>query len=157
MPSPFRLDFARTTLALTPMAAATLALALGMAVVRPAHAASPVEGYWRTAEGDGLVQIRPCGAQICGYLVDHDKLRVDPAAKDMMNTDMTQRGRPMMDMLLLASFSGGPSKFEGGKIYNPENGKTYVGILELLDTARLKVTGCLVRPLCGSQVWKRAR
>ena len=46
--------------------------------------------------------------------------------------------------------------WSGGRIYNPDNGKTYVGDLRLLDPTRLKVTGCLVRPLCGSQVWRRA-
>ena len=137
---------------------ATLAAALaGVLAAAPARAGSPVEGLWLTAEGDGLVEIRPCGAQICGFLVDHARLKADPAARDMMNTDPAMRARPMMDMLLLEHFSGGPQAWGGGRIYDPQNGKTYTGDLRLLDTARLKVTGCLVRPLCGSQVWRRAR
>lgn len=102
------------------------------------------------------MEIRPCGPALCGFLVDHARLKADPAAKDKMNADPAMRVRPMMDMLLLADFTGGPQAWSGGRIYNPENGKTYVGDLRLLDAGRLKVTGCLVRPLCGSQVWKRA-
>jgi uncharacterized protein (DUF2147 family) len=131
-------------------------LALG-AMAGAAHAASPVEGVWRTAEGDGLVEVRPCGPAVCGYLIDHAKLKADPGAMDVMNADPHMRTRPMMDMLLLAHFTGGPQAYTDGRIYNPENGKTYVGELHLLDAARLKVTGCLVKPLCGSQVWKRVR
>ncbi len=122
-----------------------------------ARAASPVEGFWRTAEGDGLVEIKPCGATLCGYLVDHAKLKTNAGAMDEMNANPAMRTRPMMDMLLLASFKGGPQSWTDGKIYNPENGKTYAGDLRLLDPLRLKVTGCLVRPLCGSQVWRRAK
>ena len=138
------------------MAAAILAAATVGAWETPSLAGSPLEGLWRTAEGDGLIEVRPCGADVCGFLVDHSRLKADPGAKDMMNPDPAMRARPMMDMLLLAHFSGGPRVWSGGRIYNPDNGKTYVGDLRLLDPTRLKVTGCLVRPLCGSQVWRRA-
>jgi uncharacterized protein (DUF2147 family) len=37
------------------------------------------------------------------------------------------------------------------------NGRSYVGEIRPLDEGRLKVTGCLVRPLCGSQIWNRVR
>ena len=85
------------------VAAAILAAATVGAWETPSLAGSPLEGLWRTAEGDGLIEVRPCGADVCGFLVDHSRLKADPAAKDMMNPDPAMRARPMMDMLLLAT------------------------------------------------------
>ncbi|MGC1302004.1 MAG: DUF2147 domain-containing protein [Caulobacteraceae bacterium] len=130
---------------------------LALATAANGDTAASVVGRWRTAQGDGLVEIRPCGSWLCGYLLDHVRLRRDPGAMDIMNAKPEMRTRPMMDLLLLDHFEGGPKEWRKGAIYNPETGKTYSGVLNLLDAARLKVTGCLVRPLCGSQVWKRER
>jgi len=121
------------------------------------HAASSADGFWRTADGDGLVEIRPCGAALCGYLVDHGRLHANPNATDIMNVQPAMRSRPMMEMLLLEGFAGGPDRWGAGKIYNPQNGKTYSGSLSLIDADQLKVVGCLIRPLCGSQIWRRAK
>ena len=140
--------------------AGRLALALAATLAATplaARAAAPVEGVWRTAEGDGLVQIRPCGANYCGYLVDAAVLHADPRMTDMKNPKPAMRARPMMELLLLDRFAGGPVTWDGGHIYDPRSGKSYQGILKLLDAGRLKVTGCLIRPLCGSQVWARAQ
>lgn len=118
-----------------------------------ARAASPADGFWRTAEGDGLVSVRACGESLCGYLIDRDKLQA--AGSSAIRAVRAGESRPATETVLLNGFTGGPERWAGGRIINPENGKVYRGWLRLLSRDRLKVTGCLVRPLCGSQVWTR--
>jgi uncharacterized protein (DUF2147 family) len=57
---------------------------------------------------------------------------------------------------ILQGFRGGPRVWKGGHIYNPNDGKVYDAEVMLLAPDRLKVKGCLVFPLCGAQVWRKA-
>ena len=49
----------------------------------------------------------------------------------------------------------GPGEWTKGWVYNPEDGKTYKAELKLLGGGRLKMTGCVAKPLCQSQSWTR--
>jgi uncharacterized protein (DUF2147 family) len=98
-----------------------------------------LSGVWRTADGDGLVAFRTCGDALCGYVVD------DAAAPTAPQT------------LLIDRLTPADHGWSGGRILDPRNGRSYVGEIRPLDEGRLKVTGCLVRPLCGSQIWNRVR
>jgi uncharacterized protein (DUF2147 family) len=122
----------------------------------PALAASPVEGTWRTQGGSGTVEIAPCGAQICGRLVDFPELKANPGVTDGRNRDAAKRGRPLKGVTMLAGFTGGPKKWTGGTIYNPGDGRTYRSVMELASADVLKVKGC-VGPICQTQTWTRAR
>ena len=42
-----------------------------------------------------------------------------------------------------------------GEIYNADNGKTYEVKLWREDDGHLNVKGCVLKILCGSQVWTR--
>jgi uncharacterized protein (DUF2147 family) len=131
--------------------AAVLVLAPGAAL-----AASPVEGNWRTEGGQGLVEIAPCGAKICGRLVDAPDFRANPGLTDARNRDAAKRGRPLKGLPLLNDFTGGPSKWTGGTIYNPNDGRTYRSVLELANANTLKVKGCM-GPICQTQTWTRSK
>lgn len=106
--------------------------------------ADPVEGIWRTQEGENggyaHVKVSPCGDKICGEIV-----------KILNNSDTTDVGRKIIwDM----SASGG-GKYSGGKIFAPDNGKTYKSKMALSGDA-LKVSGCVLG-ICRSQTWKRVK
>lgn len=118
------------TAALVAFATATAAL--------PAMAAD-LDGRWRTAQGDGLVEFAPCGSSVCGYLVEG-------------SADQPRHGALLINRLMAAAGS-----WRGGRIIDPSSGRTYAGEVRRLDAGRLQVTGCLVRPLCASQIWKRAQ
>ena len=65
------------------------------------------------------------------------------------------RTRPILGLKLLANFiDKGAGKWENGKIYNPEDGKTYNSKIEVADPKTLKVSGC-VFIFCKTQVWTR--
>jgi uncharacterized protein (DUF2147 family) len=122
-----------------------------------AHAASPAEGLWRTPSRNGEVRISECGQALCGRLVDSDGIRADPTLADTKNKDPALRTRTLKDMTLLQGFTGGPDQWKGGTVYNPEDGGTYKGTIKLVGADTLKLTGCIVFPLCKTQTWKRIR
>lgn len=136
------------------VAVAALALA---DLVSGARAASPAEGRWRTPAKHGEVVIAECGPALCGKLVDGDGIRADASLADVKNRDPTKRSRPLKDLPLLQGFTGGPSEWKGGTVYNPEDGATYKGSIRLVDADTLKLTGCIFAPLCQSQTWTRIR
>jgi uncharacterized protein (DUF2147 family) len=137
----------------TLLAAAALALSLGAA---PAFAADVI-GLWATPENGGQIEISRCGNSLCGKLVTSNQIRTEPGLKDAMNKDVAQRGRPLKGLQMLHGFQGGPTKWSGGKVYNPDDGGTYSGTLELIGDKQLKLKGCIVAPLCKTQVWTRLR
>ena len=137
---------------LTILAAAALALS----VSAPAFA-QDVTGLWQTQTNGGQVEISRCGNSLCGKLITSDHIKASPAQKDVKNKDEAQRGRPLKNLQMLYDFSGGPTKWTGGKVYNPDDGGTYSGTVELLSDNELKLKGCIVAPLCKTQKWTRLK
>jgi uncharacterized protein (DUF2147 family) len=122
-----------------------------------AFAASPAEGLWRTPTNNGEVLISDCGGALCGKITTSDRIKADPALTDSKNRDASLRSRPLKDLPMLQGFTGGPSEWKGGKVYNPEDGGTYSGSIKLVDNDTLKLTGCIVWPACKTQTWKRIK
>jgi len=134
----------------------TLALLSAAALSTAALAASPV-GDWKTPEKNGVVKVTECGDAICGKLMDGDDIRANPAIPDARNSDVSLRTRPLKGLTLFSGVKGGPTEWKGGTVYNPEDGKTYHGSIKLVDDDTLKLTGCIVYPLCKTQTWTRIK
>ncbi|MHB8284152.1 MAG: DUF2147 domain-containing protein [Caulobacteraceae bacterium] len=132
--------------------AAALAVA---SLASAASAASPADGLWRAESGGGVIELHECGDALCGRLADSTGLRLNPLIKDDSNPKPELRDRLIHGMDILHGFHGGPTEWTNGRIYNPNSGKTYTGSLKLLDPDHIKLSGCLVFPLCKSQVWRR--
>ena len=132
------------------------ALVLTLAVATPAMAAD-ITGRWRTPGNGGEVEVYKCGAAICGRLITSAHLRHDPSALDAKNKDAAQRDRKLKGLTFLTGFSGGPTEWKGGKVYNPEDGATYSGTITAISADTLKLKGCVVAPLCKTQVWTRLK
>lgn len=139
------------------MRLAVLAAAALSAAAAPALAASPAEGRWRTQGGRGVVDIAPCGPALCGRIAGAPAPTADnPAMTDLRNRDPARRSRPLRGLTILTGLTGGPTRWTGGTIYNPEDGNSYRSSIELSDPNTLKVKGC-VGPICRTQTWTRAR
>jgi uncharacterized protein (DUF2147 family) len=128
---------------------------LVLAVVQGAHAASPADGLWQAGSGGGVIEIHDCGDALCGRVIDSTDLRANPDLRDDANHEPSLRSRLVKGLDILLGFKGGPKEWTGGRIYDPANGHTYHANLKLLAPDRLKVTGCLILPLCGAQVWRK--
>lgn len=130
-------------------------LLASLVVVVAAPASASVLGLWRTPTDNGEVRVEACGAKICARLMTSDRLKAFPDQRDVHNHDKTLRDRPLKEALIARGFSGGPTAFTGGTVYDPAGGGTYSGRIVLTAPDTLKLTGCIVAPLCRSQTWTR--
>jgi len=128
-------------------------------VLAMAAGASPdaVIGRWKTETRNGIVEITRCGASLCGKLLTSDGIAAAPGLKDMKNKDEKLRARPLKGLQILGGFSQKGAIWDGGTIYNAEDGKTYEARITPVDTNTLKLRGCIFVPLCKNQTWTRAR
>lgn len=120
--------------------------------------ASPLVGKWHTERKDGMVEIFHCGTALCGRVIDGAPLRANPDQRDVHNPNASLRTRKVKGLRVLDGFSGGPKRWKGGPLYDPETGNlASKGTLTLSDTNTLAVQGCIAVFLCRTQTWRRAR
>jgi len=117
--------------------------------------AEDVIGRWRNPAEAGDLLIYPCGDKVCAKGVPTDPAKVAKDMKDIKNKNPELRSRSLNGLEVMRGFAGGPKVWSGGSIYRPADGNTYSGKMELVDPNTLKLTGCVVAPLCQSQTWKR--
>lgn len=131
-------------------------LAAAMTAAAAPALAADIVGRWRTPT-NGEVEIYRCGAALCGRLLGSPRLNREPDLTDQANKDAAKRGRKLKGMTILEGFAGGPTEWKGGRLYNPEDGNTYTGVITAMDGVTLKLKGCVVAPLCKTQVWTRMK
>jgi uncharacterized protein (DUF2147 family) len=143
----------------------SLALA-GAALLLSAAAAAAqgasILGRWLTEGGKSHVQIAPCGPHLCGSIVwlrEPNQPSGQPKV-DLKNPDAAKRGQRIIGLQMLWNFtkSSDPNEWEGGRIYNPEDGETYKSTIKLRADGKLEVRGYVGISLLGkSQYWERVR
>lgn len=111
-----------------------------------------VLGKWLTEAGDAKVEIYEAGGKLKGKIV---WLQKGPETKDIHNNDEKLRSRKLMGVNILSGLKKKQDKWEGGRIYNPKNGKDYKCSI-WLDGDKLKVRG-YIGFLFETQTWKRAQ
>lgn len=135
-----------------------LTLGLGGAAPAPQGGGRAVTGRWHTEREGGVVEIHHCGPALCGRVVDGTRLRSNPDQRDVRNPDRALRGRKVLGARVLSGFTGGPTRWKGGPLYDPETGnQAGSGTLTLVDADTLKVQGCIAMMLCRTQTWRRVR
>ncbi|MRR55737.1 MAG: DUF2147 domain-containing protein [Deltaproteobacteria bacterium] len=127
-----------------------------------------VAGTWRTADGRALIEIYPCGANMCGrvaWLLEPNFPEDDPegmAGKpriDRYNPHAELRNRRVLGLRLMEGFiHKGDNRWEQGTIYDADTGRTYRSRMTLLSADRLKLHGYIGIPLFGkSSIWTRQK
>jgi uncharacterized protein (DUF2147 family) len=118
-----------------------------------------ITGRWLVEKKDGIIEIYQCGDRLCGKLVwMKDPNRDGAPSVDRNNPDPALRQRPLCGMELLGSFRQvEPQRWEDGRIYDPESGKTYHATMFLESATVLQLRGYVGIPLLGeTQTWTRA-
>lgn len=119
-----------------------------------------VTGLWMTDDGEGAVQIDACGSMRCGRIVwlkdpldDHGKPQ-----RDVNNPSPEARQRPICGAQILSGLTRQDDEsWDGGQIYDPEEGKSYKVMLKPSANGRLEVTGYVGLKLLGKTViWTRS-
>jgi uncharacterized protein (DUF2147 family) len=126
----------------------------------PAFAFDPVEGDWM-AGATTRVRIAPCPGKadrMCGaiaWLKTPNDSTGKPAL-DGKNPDASLRSRPILGLPFIRDFKKAePGRWTGGKIYDPNSGKTYDSRMRVNPDGTLKLEGCVL-VVCQAQTWKRA-
>ena len=137
--------------------AAALALTAGLGA--PAFAQennAAIFGVWATPKNDGKVAIEPCGSgAVCGRVLDGRQLRQNPNQADVLNPDVAKRTRRVMGLNILEGYTGGPSKWTGGTVYDPQTGdSSHDSTLTLTAPNTLIVKGCRF-VFCRSETWTK--
>jgi uncharacterized protein (DUF2147 family) len=137
------------------------ALVLGISCLASAQTLSPL-GNWTNADKMAVFEIYQCGNQLCGKIVS---LAVpnDPATgkpkTDSQNPEPKLRTRPRLGLVFMEAFEyDGENKWDNGKIYDPESGKTYACYMKMNNNNTMEVKGYIGFSLIGkSQIWTRVK
>lgn len=141
--------------------AAAFAAGAVLAMASSAQAADPVEGLWLVQSGTAKVRVSPCASdksKMCGQIawLKNPNDKAGKPLKDANNPDAGQRNRPIVGLLMIRDFKpAGPGRWTGGKIYDPNSGKTFGSKMSANPDGSLKVEGCIA-VVCQAQTWKRA-
>lgn len=144
---------------LTKVAATLPPLMLACMAATPTRAGNLLT-TWLTHDGEAVVELRRCdGNKLCGRVV----WLKDPVdgngvpLKDAANPDPSLRARRIcgLDVLtgLVEDRAGG---WDGGKIYDPEEGRTYDAALKEAGPEKIVVTGYLgLRAMGEDMTWEK--
>lgn len=118
--------------------------------------ADPV-GLWTTPKA--TVRVADCGGALCATVVSLKEPRTpagDPVL-DIYNPDEAKRSRPLVGLSFISGMKPDGDRWLG-RIYNPEDGKTYKAYMTEQSDGALKVQGCALGGLaCKTQIWKRVQ
>ena len=121
----------------------TLAAMVGFA---GAAFADPLEGNWRTPTDDngnsGIVQVAPCGAALCGTLIQS----FDSSGAQMASANIGRQ-------IIFDTTSSGRGEYRG-RVWSPDRDKTYNSRLQLNGNT-LSVSGCVLGICRDGGTWTR--
>ena len=105
-----------------------------------------IEGRWRSPGGNSIIDIAPCGSDLCGTVAwASDKAKED-ARKSTDQLIGTQ--------LLTGLQERKPGRWQG-KLFIPDRKMRVTAKIQLASPEQLKVSGCTVAVLCHTQIWRR--
>lgn len=128
----------------------------------PAGAQSPTPvGVWLHDNKRIEIEIAPCGETLCGKLVWFkwpNNAQGSPLV-DLNNPESALRTRPLLGLVVLNGLRRtGVNTWEGGNIYNPDDGATYAASMSMQDDGSLEVRAYVLLPVLGKTfVWTRMR
>jgi len=122
-----------------------IALLLGAAAATAQQHATLLGDWWTPGFG-ARVRIEACGDAVCGRIV----WLWDESPKDIADKN------PLIGRRVIEGMrADGSARWQGGRLYNPEDGRDYKGHMQLESATRLSVEGCVLF-ICKQQIWRRA-
>ncbi|HEU4600772.1 MAG TPA: DUF2147 domain-containing protein [Steroidobacteraceae bacterium] len=101
-------------------------------------------GEWWTPGFNARVLIYPCAEKACG--------KITWLWEETPN-DIADR-KPLVGRMIFSGLERGSHDTWDGRIYNPEDGRSYTSHVGLISIDELEVSGCVLM-FCKRQVWRR--
>jgi uncharacterized protein (DUF2147 family) len=116
------------------------------------QSSSDILGVWITEDRDAKIEIYKKGEEFFGKIIWVQTAGV----KDTKNPDASLRNQSLVGLNILTNFkSDGTNKWSEGKIYDPNNGKTYSCNIKL-NNGKLDIRGYVGISLFGrTSTWTR--
>ena len=128
------------------MQARFLPLAI-LLVAAAAPDASSITGRWKSPGGNSIIDIAPCGAQMCGTVAWASAKAKKDAAKAAPQLVGTQ--------LLTGLHQDKKGRWQG-RIFIPDKNIRATAKIQVVSSNQLKVSGCAAgKALCKSALWTR--
>ncbi len=123
-------------------------------------------GVWNTERREAKIMIYKCGEKYCGKIVWFKDTNYPADSKDGTpgtpildhnNPNPKLKKNPIIGLQILYDFTfTGNNSWTGGKLYNPDNGKTYSGKMTLVSPNQLNLRGFIGISLIGRTTkWTR--
>ena len=104
------------------------------------------DGTWYNEQRTGRIQFFKEESKLSGKIIWLKNAQV----KDKENPDTKLRDRPVLGITALHGFVSRDNKtWTGGKIYDPESGKTYSSKITMVNKNELELRGYIGTPLLG--------
>ena len=118
--------------------------------------ATDVTGNWVTEDRSAVIAIQRCGASVCGSVAKILIVKPNHPQTDVKNPDPRLRSKPILGLRIISGFTQKGDRWDNGRIYDPNSGRSYKSKLVLNRDGSLNVSGC-VAFICRTQRWTRAR
>ena len=115
-----------------------LATTLAALFLSPALAAEPY-GTWLRPSNEAEVSFFNCGGKLCGKVIG-------------MGTSSAKVGT----MIVRGAAKTGANEWKGS-LLNPEDAKTYSGVITLVGADGLNLKGCALGVFCQGETWRRVK
>ena len=114
-----------------------------ISLVNNTLAQSQIIGKWLSEDKEGITTIYENNGKYFGKITWLKKPNDSKGIPftDSENPDKSKRNQPLIGLLILKDFYYSKNEWKGGKIYDPESGKTYTCTMWLENTNTLKVRG----------------
>jgi uncharacterized protein (DUF2147 family) len=131
-------------------------LSFALSVLSSAAFAGDPYGTWLTVDRDSRIKLTHCGSNLCGNLIWLSEPNNDDGSpkRDIYNPDAALRDRLVMGIQIVLGLAPEGDHWSG-KIYNPEDGKTYQATFRMIDAKRAELQGCAAIIFCETQIWTK--
>jgi uncharacterized protein (DUF2147 family) len=124
-------------------------------------------GVWFNQEKDAKIEMYPCGDKYCGkivwlkrpvYAAGSKEGTPGSARTDDKNPDPALKKAPLLGLVIVRDLVFvGDNVWKNGKVYDPDNGKTYSAKMTLVSPRQLNLRGFVGVSLLGrTAVWTKA-
>jgi uncharacterized protein (DUF2147 family) len=119
-----------------------------------------IVGSWKNGEGTGIIQIYKNGDKYQGkitWLKEPNDPKTGKPKTDINHPDEKNHTRAVLGLINMWGFKYSSSnEWDGGKIYDPKNGKTYSCKIAMESNNVIKVRGYIGISLIGrTDTWTR--